>query len=71
MRPGDRVLLNIAGDEETITGTYVISEDGMLLLPGINAIDISGLTLFAAERKRSGNVWYQDDLLKRFQTTST
>lgn len=41
--PGDRLRLHIAGDDATITGVYVVGEDGALRLPLLAPVAVAGL----------------------------
>lgn len=43
--PGDRLRLRLIGDTDRVTGTYVIGDDGMLALPGLDPIVATGTTL--------------------------
>ena len=40
--PGDRLRIHVAGDDATITGVYVVAEDGTLRLPGIAPLIVAG-----------------------------
>jgi len=42
--PGDRLRLHLAGDEDRLTGVYVLADDGTLGLPGLPPINAAGLT---------------------------
>ena len=43
LSPGDRIRVRVLGDEQRITGLYVIQPDGSLLLPGSAPIATAGL----------------------------
>ncbi|BCA62844.1 hypothetical protein HMP09_2078 [Sphingomonas sp. HMP9] len=43
--PGDRLRLRLIGDTDRVTGTYVIGDDGMLALPGLDPVVATGTTL--------------------------
>ena len=47
--PGDRVQLSIAGDSARLTGTYIITGDGAIELPGGMRLQAAGQTPFALE----------------------
>lgn len=51
--PGDRLRLHVAGDEDSLTGTYVIDTDGLLVLPGLPPLKLAGLSEAAAQRQVS------------------
>lgn len=47
--PGDRVQLGVAGDTARLTGTYIITGDGAIELPGAIRLQAAGLTPDALE----------------------
>jgi protein involved in polysaccharide export with SLBB domain len=50
LAPGDRLRLDVIGDAERISGTYVIGDDGRLEINGIGSVSATGLTLAALEQ---------------------
>ncbi len=46
---GDRVRLRIIGDDDRISGTYVLGDGGALNLPGVGRVDAQGLSLAQLE----------------------
>lgn len=43
LAPGDRLAINVIGDTQRISGTYVIGSDGKLAIADIGALDGAGL----------------------------
>lgn len=51
LAPGDRLRLDVMGDEDVLSGVYVISDDGHLRINGIGRFSVNGLTREDAEQR--------------------
>lgn len=49
LSPGDRIQLAVLGDEDELTGEYVVASDGTILLRGLGAVTVRGRSLDAVE----------------------
>ncbi|WP_136068379.1 polysaccharide biosynthesis/export family protein [Modicisalibacter radicis] len=54
LAPGDRVRIAVIGDDETLSGTYIVDNLGELALPGLPAIDTKGKTRDEARQQLRG-----------------
>lgn len=48
LSPGDRLRVQVAGDENDMTGVHVIGDDGRLTMPGVAPIEIAGVDIAEA-----------------------
>lgn len=63
LAPGDRLRLRLAGDEDRISGDYVVDDFGRLRLPDLEPVDVRGLDLEAL-RARLGRDMVEQGLAR-------
>lgn len=51
LAPGDRLRLDVIGDTGRISGTYVIGDDGRIMLPALGSVSALGLPLEEFEQQ--------------------
>lgn len=60
LAPGDRLRLDVIGDAQRISGTYVIGDDGHVQVNGIGSVSATGLTLDELEQRLRAELVAQD-----------
>jgi polysaccharide biosynthesis/export protein len=62
--PGDRFRIRLPGDDDRISGIYVVNDDGMIVLPSLAPLAVAGLTQQTFLRKLT-EALTQADIVRR------